>query len=329
MSKRVIPTILQEAIAKFERWAERQLTAEQSRNAIDTPLYHYTDLRGLQGIIENQAIWFTDYRHLNDPSELTHGIDMAHDVMRGIGNGADELVRSFLEMLADLFSHRRFSETLEFHIASFSRDRDDLGQWRAYADNGRGYALGLAPRMFRVVERTPDHKPSENVFVGPVLYNVGDICARHTRAIEQAVSIFLDAVSANAELVKDAAVGIPFMKQLVKTLIASPLIWNCLTSKHSAYAHEQEVRLVILGTRDRLLPYITTRLRGGEIVPYIVHRMPIREPNSIAEIVVGPAAPPDAESSVRTMLNSLGVDPKVPIGRSDIPYRAWARKVVE
>jgi hypothetical protein len=68
---------------------------------------------------------------------------------------------------------------------------------------------------------------------------------------------------------------------------------------------------------------IITRLRGSsEFVPYIAHPMPIREPNNISEIVVGPAAPADAERSVRTLLNSLGVDPSVSIGRSDIPYRA-------
>jgi hypothetical protein len=34
-------------------------------------------------------------------------------------------------------------------------------------------------------------------------------------------------------------------------MIASPLIWNCLTSKHPAYSHEQEVLLVILGLHDQ------------------------------------------------------------------------------
>ena len=49
---------------------------------------------------------------------------------------------------------------------------------------------------------------------------------------------------------------------------------------------------------------------------------PIREPYNIVEIVVGPAAPADAERSLRTMLKSLGVDPSVAVGRSDVPYRA-------
>ena len=108
-----------------------------------------------------------------------------------------------------------------------------------------------------------------------------------------------------------------------RAIIASPLIWNSLTSKHPAYEHEREVRLIILGLRNKLMPYITTRLRGSEIVPYIVHHSPIREPHNIVEIVVGPAALADTERSVRTMLDSFGVDLSIEISRSDIPYRAF------
>lgn len=34
-----------------------------------------------------------------------------------------------------------------YFICSFSSCGDDLGQWRAYADNGRGYALGFDGRV--------------------------------------------------------------------------------------------------------------------------------------------------------------------------------------
>ena len=112
------------------------------------------------------------------------------------------------------------------------------------------------------------------------------------------------------------------MDQFVREIIASPLIWNCLTSKHPAYEHEQEVRLVMMGTPATISPFVTTRFRGSEIVPYIAQPMPLRLEHKIAEIVVGPAAPPDTERTVRTMLRSIGIDWDFPISRSDIPYRA-------
>jgi len=316
----ILPAPLQAAIDEFKRWTAEHLKAEQDKNTVEDTLYHYTDGHGLRGIIENGQIWFTDYRHLNDPSELIHGIDMAHDVARMATPGADARVQLFLKTFRDMFRHSNFEATLEFYIASFSRDGDDLGQWRAYADNGHGFAIGFSPRMFRIVDQPlPGRLPE---FVGPVHYSIDDVHARHEAALGKVMSIFLNAVIANADLMEDKAIAKEFTETFVREIIAQPLIWNCLTSKHPAYKNEQEVRLVIMGTPARVAGYVKTRLRGSEIVPYIAHAMPLREPNNIGLIVVGPAAPADAERTVRTMLNSLGVDPRFPVTRSGIPYRA-------
>jgi hypothetical protein len=313
-----LPSVLRDAILKFDNWAEQQLSLEQKTNAIGSPLYHYTDWRGLQGIVESQEIWFTDYRHLNDPSELIHGIDVAHQVAHELATVSNGLVRMFLETFVDMFSPENLSKTLEFFIASFSRERNDLGQWRAYADNGRGFAIGFSPNMFSVAESLSTDVLGE--FVGPVVYEIDEIRARYALAIERATAVFWETVCANASLLEDREIGVPFMQEIAKHLIASPSIWNCLTSKHSAYAHEREVRLIILGQREQLLPHIMTRLRGSENVPFIAHSMPLREPQSIVEIVVGPAAINDAERSLRTFLISAGIDP-IKISRSDVPYR--------
>ena len=315
-----LPPVLKCAIDKFNKWADLHLQVAQKESTIIETLYHYTDEGGLKGIIENQAIWFTDYRHLNDPSELIHGMERARDVMHFVANDADPWLRTFLGLLADMFSQRNFSDTLEFFIASFSRQRDSLPQWRAYADNTRGYAIGLAPHLFAVTDMN-DLQANEKVFVGPVLYRVDEVLARHQLAIDEAAATFLKTLKAHADLIGDRTIGDPFMQEFARAIIASPLIWNCLTSKNPAYEYEQEVRLIILGLREQLLPYIRTRFRGSEEVPYVVHKMPLRKPHSIGEIVVGPAAPPDAERNVRLWLSSLGIDPIPPVSRSDIPYR--------
>jgi hypothetical protein len=316
-----LPPVLRDALKKFDQWTKQHMDAEDKKNTIDTPLYHYTDARGLKGIIESETIWFTDYRHLNDPSELTHGIDMARDMMNDSPIRADAHGREFLDCLADMLSTKNFSGRFEFFIASFSRDRDELSQWRAYADNGRGYAIGFAPRLFRIEENRPDLKPNEKTFVGPVLYHIGEVMERHALAIDTAAAIFLEAVKANPDVMKDGTIRDHFIQQFCRDIISAPLIWNCLTSKHPAYKREKEVRLLMLNQRRNLMPYIKTRLRGSEIVPYIPHPRPIREPQTIVEIVVGPAAGSDAEQTVRTMLDSFGIDPETQINPSHIPYR--------
>ena len=189
-------------------------------------------------------------------------------------------------------------------------------------NDGRGFTIGFSPRMFSVVDQARSDRLPE--FVGPVRYAGDELRASYQTPVHQAASIFFDTINANADLMADKAIGFPFMQELARELIASPLIWRALTTKHPAYEHEREVRLVITGTSEHVRPHVTTRLRGrSEIVPYIAQPIPVREPNNILEVIVGPAAVVDAERTVRTLLHSLGVNAnEVHVFRSSIPYRA-------
>jgi hypothetical protein len=311
------PRPLEAAIERFRAWNRDNLKTEGEKDKVVTPLYHYTDARGLRGIFESQQIWFTDYRHLNDPSELLHGIQSAQDVARRAKSGADTRAQLFLDCFVDMFRRENFDKALEFYVASFSHVRNDLGQWRAYADNGRGFAIGFAARLFETVENLPTEKPPE--FVGQVKYTLEDVNALYTAPILEAAQLFLSEAVVNTELIKDQTIGIPFMQEMVRELITT-LIWRSLTTKHPAYQNEQEVRLVILGTSARLLPHVKTRLRGSEIVPYIPQPWPARGSGNVVEIIVGPAAPPDTERTLQKFLSTLSIDFDN-IRRSDIPYR--------
>lgn len=315
-----LPAGLQAAVDEYVRWNARHLAAEQAQSTITVPLYQYTGWSGLCGIIESQSGWFTDYRHLNDPSELSHGVEVAHDVLIALAQGADKRVGLFLETIRDLLAPKNFIGSLDFFTASFTTRRDDLGQWREYAEKGHGFALGFSPKMFEIVDGA-GLQANEMSFVGPVLYDRQAIFERHRRAIEAAVSIFLAAADAHADLMADQNVGWPFMRRMANEIIASPLIWNCITSKHTDYEIEREVRLVLMGQTNNLAPYIKTRLRGLETVPYVAHPFRIRETGAIHEIVVGPAAPAGAEEQVEHMLRSHDLAPGVRITRSKIPYR--------
>jgi hypothetical protein len=191
-------------------------------------------------------------------------------VIDALARGADRRVGLFFEMIGDLLVPKNFVGSLDFFTASFTTQRDDLGQWRAYAENGKGFALGLAPRMFEVVDGVA-LPANELSFVGQVLYDRQAIFARHENPIAAAASIFLRAVQAHAGLLADKRVGIPFMRRMANELIASPLIWNCITSKHIGYANEHEVRLILMNQTGNLAPYVEIRRRGSEIVPYIAH----------------------------------------------------------
>lgn len=310
------------AVRAYARASNARSCAADARNAVTAPLYHYTDARGLEGIISAQQIWFTHYQHLNDPSEMKFRMYVAKKALAEIGEKYGPKIKIFCDMVADLFSAENMHRTFEFYVASFSRERDDLGQWQVYADNGRGFALGVAPHLF-AVEDKPDRKPHENVFVAPICYGEDAGRLHHLPAIECSASIVADAVERKAKLMRDINKGMPFFDEMGKNLIAAELVSNSLTLKHEAYAHEREVRLFIPGETAKLAPYVSTRSRGAESVPFIKSNIPIQQPGGIAEIVVGPSAPANAEAFACALLRPFHDNPESIVRRSGIPYRAF------
>ena len=316
-----IPPELLEAAGTFRHWATDLMLSEQEDKKTTQPLYHYTDATGLKGIVEKKEIWFTSHRYMNDPSEISFGIDAAHKAITRIP--AHGLAKIFRDTLADALNVQTITQELEYFLAGFSYARDDLGQWRAYGCNGRGFALGLAPKLFAVVDETPEMKITEKIAVYPVEYGMKRAIERHSQIIKKAVDIFSDVAAKHSALFQDENLASRVISNYIGEVFAGALIFVCLTSKHEAYEHEREVRLMMLGLRNKFEPFIETRVRNDELVAFVRHPMPsIKEPESIVEIVMGPFVGLDAEHAVRSLLSSAKCPRSVPINRSSIPYRA-------
>lgn len=308
------------ALRAYDRASRVRLRNVDVRNAITAPLYHYTNWGGLEGIINGQQFWFTHYQHLNDDTEIQFGMDVAKAILAELGTRMPK-VKIFCDMVIDLFSAENMNTAFAFYIASFSRNQDDLHQWQKYGQDGQGFAIGLTPRLF-AIENKPNRKPHENIFVSPVSY--GDAAARvlHLPAIESAVRIVAETVERKAKAMNDINKGLPFFREMATKLLARELILSSLIVKHSDWSPEQEVRLFILGEGANLAPYVSMRSRGMETVPFIKSDMPLRQPGSITEIVIGPAAPSDAEDFACSLLAPFHTDPRSIIRRSIISYHA-------
>lgn len=315
-----IPAELQPAIEEYCRWQRAHVETEQSRVRVSVPLYHYTGLNALHGIIGTESVWCTDYRHMNDENELSHGVEVAKSALARLATKADGRVRLFCQCVDGLLDIRNFAGNLDFYTASFTTQRDDPEQWERYGDHGRGVAIGFSPSMFGIVDAA-GLQPHEMSFVGPVLYDRAAIFARHDAAIRAAAASFLIAAEQHPDIMADKANGLPFMDRLAKELIASPLIWNCITSKeHALWAREREIRLIVMGQTENLASYVQHRQREAEPVPYVAHPFRVRAPGALHEVVIGPEAGDEVEAEVAQMLRNFGVD-RVCITRSSVLRR--------
>lgn len=145
-------------------WRQRHV------NAGPEILYHYTDARGLLGIVQSGQLWASSAAFLNDSTEMVYMRDVlaevaqefrekyeveaeirdyAADAYAGTGRFSDAQRRtasviSVLEM-APTFPGGLF----DVYVSCFCSDDDLLSQWRGYPSSGGGYAVGLRSESLR------------------------------------------------------------------------------------------------------------------------------------------------------------------------------------
>jgi hypothetical protein len=176
-------------------------------------------------------------------------------------------------------------EIFGFYVASFSRESNDLGQWRAYADNGRGVAIGLSPKLFAVVKDQSTLGVTDKTMAANVTCDRVECERNFGEAIRQAVGLIAKGQAHVTSDVERAEFGKDMAREL-----AVPMFHHAITCKHRAFEHERETRLLLLNDRAELDPHARFRTRGPTLVPYVASALRVRAKDAITKIIVGPAA---------------------------------------
>jgi hypothetical protein len=104
-------------------------------------LYHYTNLDGAAGIIQNASFWLTKFTYLNDKTELHYAIRLFQDEVRAYVATLDNVeLNNFLSKAGEQLE---CFEKTNLCIGCFCENGDLLSQWRAYGHSGNGMALGF------------------------------------------------------------------------------------------------------------------------------------------------------------------------------------------
>lgn len=118
-----------------------RLTEEPNR-----PLYHYTSVDGLYGILGSQSLRASAIQYLNDSLEFKHALGVAREYLYRREKESSEAVRRLLQSLRDQLERIEMFTVCAF---SFSEDGDLLSQWRAYCPPGGGYSIGFRGNELR------------------------------------------------------------------------------------------------------------------------------------------------------------------------------------
>jgi hypothetical protein len=289
------------------------LLHEQNAVTPAAPLFHYTGREGLLGVLENQHLWCFSHADQNDVDEFSYSLSIADTELKRVAKHGEQFAKEFCVCVADLIARNDLTKVFNFYLFSVSQNRDSASQWSRYGRDGAGFSIGFAPKLFLPDQPTLSPRANENAHVGLVVYGEEKTTYRHRKVITRAAEITQRVAGVNQGLLRPEAVHVEYINAMAKEYIARQLVWRSITSKRSRWEGESEVRFVILNQAKNFGGLTKTHSDGRR---YIKYALPLREPESIAEIMVGRAAPNDAEDSVRVLLRNLGY-PEIKVTRSN------------
>ena len=272
-------------------------------------LYHYCSSEAFLAICKSKKLRFSDVFSMNDYLEMHWGY---HIWELAAGELLQEVGKDFLDEV-DKYLH--ISGMLGLPVVScLSMKGDVLSQWRAYAEDGKGYAIGFRARQITQLPVRPLR----------VLYDKDE----QIKEIKTTVKIIHHAKT-NDEL-----------KELGSFSEACLLLaYDLLALKNPAFFEEQEIRLIHLldfeksGSAARLVDKggvafgsevsgepVSFMMRGNTPAAFIdIPLSKNMDECSIAEVVVGPRN--DARTpGVSVFLETIGIS-SVEVRKSAASYR--------
>lgn len=313
-----VPSDILHAINRFDQEAT-EIVGSLLTRLEQTPepqiIYHYTTDLGLRGILTSGKLWLTDIFSLNDPSELKHGYSLAVSALEERVSLEPREVKVFADGFKSALDWG-IKKSAYYFACCLSHEGDELGQWRAYAGDGRGYALGFEATS---LEKEFLQAAKTRVSGGEgfsVNYNESILIDIHRNIVEKIIP--LTQISRGRNLSHQAF--IEYWRELLK-VFSVHVLHASLYFKHRAYLNEREYRFLELHVGNKL-PDVKFRAREYELIKYREFDWKSANKGILKKIVIGPAADCDkARAFVDQCLrdcNLIGVD----VIPSDIPYRA-------
>ncbi|GKV79975.1 DUF2971 domain-containing protein [Pectobacterium versatile] len=235
-------------------------------------IYHYCSPETFQKIIENKTLWLSATNNMNDFAE-------GKWVENALGRVLNKIVNEGNKEWCDELWNTVISNNQPTYVACFSKDGDSLSQWRAYAQDGEGLAIGFDEDKLGIGTGMPVwHASDINHSIKLNEINYIDV-----HELEREISSF---INSNRDTYN--TVNIFDLSLKISNL--------AITVKNPAFEEEKEKRIiykaliVIDGNKETkenfpLLGNVMHRVSNGYLTSYFNFFF---KPDAIKEIVLGP-----------------------------------------
>lgn len=192
--------------------------------------YYYCSLNTFLNILKNEEIYLSDPLKMNDNLEIKWYLDRLNEE-----KGSDEEFGSTLQRMRmrsgvdftceELAKHLEDKGQKSIYISCFSKSSDLLSQWRAYADDGMGVAIGFDLDMLA---------SADNIFVREIIY-ADDVVQEECESTLEIVADSMPTVLSEYKA---------FNREEQIDIILNELIAELARFKNPAFKEEEEVRLI-------------------------------------------------------------------------------------
>lgn len=303
------------------------LTSKHFGDAVGAPevLYHYTDAAGLDGILRGKTIRATHIDFMNDHGERHHTFGLLERV------ASMHPQYDTLRKLTGPMAERDVVREHGTFVACFSELADSLGQWRSYANDGLGFAIGLDARA----------APSANdigLKNDPFSDTFGPLLMRVVYDDEEKQQILREVIELGAGVRYSPKVRADRDCMAIAVNGARRLLSFCaMTFKLDAFEEEREWRLVWLGPflwdgpRDPATPPtpelpLKFRMTKYGFAPYLdwplahENEPRLKGASPVRSVVLGPKHSDVTARTCEAFLRWNGYT-DVPVARSRATYR--------
>lgn len=284
-------------------------------------IYHYTSPNGLNGIVSNHTLRFTDRNYLNDYSEGRYVMDLC--LQSRFELKLPKEYRDYFKDYCQKIYDNPSKKQRYIYQCSFSTQQDELSLWNYYTkcDGIKGYNLGfLSEELSENLLTSADSKKQRlAVFQSKIVYSK----KMQKEIIKQIVNDFNGIIVDNR---KDKT----FCHIAIEVLVEKILFVGAFF-KYPHFKHENEYRLLLHLTsywdeKDMRVKFMVlqecakTYERNGLLIPYI----DIKFPSGILKsISISPTLA--FEETSCNLINALKIhsynSDTVQITKSGIPVR--------
>lgn len=303
-------------------------------------LYHYTNQRGLLGILESKSIWATHLRYLNDTSEGQIVTQVVLDELNSRVN-SDSMMQFFglplvepaakvkcddEEIFGQGIAISSWVTSQDVFVTSFSEKGNLLSQWRAYSDASGGYSIGFSRSYLRAAgirflqNRQGRFYRDSDPLIGCRYYDEEEE-GRLKKDVENLVTSYINEASSTKRSAVETGFNTPGAIALKYFL---SLGTRSAITKDKTFREEAEWRLAFHLNRTDTHSDLEFRTGRSMLTPYF--EVPLQwegQAIDIKEIVVGPCPHRgEAMESIKMLLKKNGIR-GIEVRDSQIPYRNW------